>query len=285
MQTSRATKAHAKFAPHVIEAISKALCEYSEFLSHSRIDRAFEALQLREINPSTTEYQKTKWIRVYDTLLGYQKRTGSGQCVVQFIEHCLNPAGYTTKPELFEQVRSDVNERLSFVGLRVSKQGKVEKGSVATTLDESARIADSMVTELRRRSAHPYVLKYCSRELIQKDLFHGVHEATKGVFERLRLATGVLGDGAELVDKTLGLNGGPMIAINRCVTESEKSVQKGFCNLLKGAAGIWRNRTAHELRLTSDLERQEVLDALATLSYIHRQLDNAVVTRTGERVP
>jgi len=159
--------------------------------------------------------------------------------------------------------------------------GKVRTVHAATTHDEAAQRADKVIAQLRRRHAHPQVLMYCEREIMSKDLFHGVHEGTKSVFERLRNATGERGDGPALVDKCFGMSSGtPLIAINLMASDSEKSEHTGFMNLLKGVYGLWRNTTAHETRLGNDLQERDVVDAITTLSYIHWRLDSAVNTRT-----
>lgn len=74
---------------------------------------------------------------------------------------------------------------------RVNDQGKVARAAAtATTLDEVARLAGRLRTELVRRGVHPEVLRYCEEELLRKSLFHAVFEATKDVSERLRQMSG-----------------------------------------------------------------------------------------------
>jgi uncharacterized protein (TIGR02391 family) len=273
------------FSPQIVEQVAKVLCDTEGGLTNGQIDRAFSALGLREVNKATGRYQKTKWRRVHETLLGHQQASKSNEVVVRFIEFCLHPGQFVDSPATFSRIQGELNERLSFEGIHLNDQGKVVPGKRANTLSEAAQIADSLVAELRHRNVHPKVLAFSDRELLQKDLFHGVHEATKSIFERLRQATTETTDGAELIDALFGLgNGFPVIAINNCDTDSEKSEHKGFANLIRGAAGIWRNTTAHDPRAVSDVTRLEILDALATLSYIHRRLDTAVNVHTGETV-
>jgi uncharacterized protein (TIGR02391 family) len=273
------------FQEGVIEQIARLIGATDSEFSNNKIERAFARLNIKEVNPPTGNQIKAKWRRIDDTLVGHQRRTNSGQVVVRFIEDCVNPGNFMDRPDRFDHWRDALNGVLVFEGLSISRAGKVEKGSKAETLDEAAKIADSLIAELKRRAVHPTVLAFCDRELLQKDLFHGVHEATKSVFERLRQATTETSDGSELIEALFGLgNGAPVIAINDCDTESEKSEHKGFANLMKGAYGIWRNTTAHDARAVSEVKRQEVLDALGTLSYIHRRLDSAVNVHTGETV-
>jgi len=68
---------------------------------------------------------------------------------------------------------------------------------------------------------------------LKDNYFHGVREAIKSVADKLRTRTGLTDDGATLVDRTL-LGEAPLLAINALKTDSEKSEQRGFANLVKG---------------------------------------------------
>ncbi|MFJ8158808.1 TIGR02391 family protein [Streptomyces sp. NPDC094468] len=57
-----------------------------------------------------------------------------------------------------------------------------------------------MRAELRRRSTHPEVLRYCTLEILAKNPFHAGLEAVKSVADRLRTLTGQGLDGARLPD-------------------------------------------------------------------------------------
>jgi hypothetical protein len=65
-------------------------------------------------------------------------------------------------------------------------EGKLAKTRQATTLNEAARVAGELVSELRRRDCHPALLTYCDEELIRKSLFHAIQEAAKSIPDRLR---------------------------------------------------------------------------------------------------
>jgi uncharacterized protein (TIGR02391 family) len=64
-----------------------------------------------------------------------------------------------------------------------------------------------------------------------------------------------------------------MLAINPLKTESEKSEQKGFANLLRGTFGMFRNTTAHEARIYWPIGKDDAEDLLSLVSLIHRRLD------------
>ncbi len=64
-----------------------------------------------------------------------------------------------------------------------------------------------------------------------------------------------------------------MFAINSFKTESEKSEQRGFANLVKGTFGMFRNPTAHAPRIHWPLVQADAEDLLSLVSLIHRRID------------
>ncbi len=68
-----------------------------------------------------------------------------------------------------------------------------------------------------------------------------------------------------------------MLAINALATENDRSEQKGFCNLIKGTFGMFRNPAAHAPRLYWHMTKEEAEDAFSLISLIHRRLDQATM--------
>ena len=69
-------------------------------------------------------------------------------------------------------------------------------------------------------------------------------------------------------------------------TETEKSEQKGFANLVKGMFGTFRNVTGHAPKTTWPISEQDALDLLPLVSYIHRRIDAAAnVPQVGRTSP
>ena len=68
-----------------------------------------------------------------------------------------------------------------------------------------------------------------------------------------------------------------MLAINPLRTDSERSEQKGFANLVRGAFGMFRNTTAHEARIHWTMSKSDAEDLLSLVSLIHRRLDGATM--------
>jgi len=91
---------------------------------------------------------------------------------------------------------------------------------------------------------------------------------------QLRVKSGLSEDGAKLVDATL-CGSAPRIAINDLLTDSQRSEQSGFANLVKGVFGMFRNPTAHEARVLWCMSKEDAEDLLSIASLIHRRIDAA----------
>ena len=161
---------------------------------------------------------------------------------------------------------------LAFSGFYVRDDGKVAHADKATTLDAARARAGRLKAALESRVVHAEVLNYCRAELLEENYFHAVFEATKGVAERIRLLSGLNGDGADLVNKAFA-GQQPVLALGPLTTESEKSEQKGFANLLIGLFGAVRNPLAHAPKTNWPMSEQDALDILTLVSLIHRKLD------------
>lgn len=110
-------------------------------------------------------------------------------------------------------------------------------------------------------------------ELLANNYFHSVFEANKGLFQRIRDLSGITTDGVALIEQVFSNN--PILIINNYISQSEKDEHKGFCNILKGLCGMFRNPEAHEPKVTWEITEQDALEILGMISYCHRRLDNA----------
>lgn len=224
----------------------------------------------------------TKWRRLEAALQTRQQAQRASNCLIRFINLAMDPGRYVDDPNRFHALRDGLTEALALIGMRVNGDGRVATARRATNLDEVAKLAGRLQTELRRRGVHDQVIFYCQEELIRKSLFHAVFEATKGLAARLRTLSGSTLDGAELVDHCFGMKtGAPVICINSFVSQSDRSEHTGFGNLLRGVFGTFRNPPAHAPRALADwtVSEPDALDLFSTLSFLHRRLDKAVVNR------
>lgn len=252
-----------------IESLSRVI---GEFLSGSQITKF-----LGECAIDDPGFNTTKWRRLYDSLSLKQESDRCANNIVNFIHHVMRPSRHFDKKNEFDEAREQLNRVLSFEGLELEETGVVKPVSKTTTIAEADARALKLKQNLLSREVHQDVLSFCKAELLVDNYFHAVFEATKSIAEKIRTKTGLDLDGAALVDEAFAFKSRiPHLAINSLQTESERSEQKGFSNLLKGVFGTFRNTTAHAPKVTWVIEELDALDILSTISLIHRRLDKSV---------
>lgn len=234
-----------------------ARCEIDDFPATSKARRLFGALNQRQV------------------------RDRCGNAVAAFILAVMEPVRWAGRSDAFNEMRLRVNRVLVFSGYAVVEDGALSRVAVARTLSEAEERADRLLAGLQKRGVHGDVLRFCRAELLQENYFHAVFEATKSVADKIRQRTGLTTDGSELVDQALGLHKDrlPMLAYNSVRTETERSEHTGMMNLLKGMFGVFRNVTAHAPKISWPIGEQDAMDLLSIASFLHRRLDNAVLTQ------
>lgn len=255
------------FSQSELEAIAAALADTSEGLTGSEIAHILATLKMADPAPAMT-----KWKRLHNAFVERQNYSQNRRAILQFIREAMKPERYAKQPERFEAMRANINRALAFSGLAVSASGELHAVTRAETLTEAQRRADDLRADLTRRGVHPDVLRFCRAELVADNYFHAVLEATKSIADKLRAKSGLTEDGAKLVDATL-CGSAPRVAINELTTESQRSEQSGFANLIKGVFGMFRNPTAHEARILWAMSKEDAEDLLSLASLIHRRLD------------
>ncbi len=256
----------------VMKEVAAVLADTEEGLTGKEIGDLLVRLRMTDPLPTATKRD-----RLTEAFVARQNKDGNPRRIITFIVHAIEPVRYRDRPELFTLRQDRLNERLAFVGLHVNDRGRVARGACAETLDQATLIATSIRDELQRRRTHPEVFRYCSVEVLKRDNFHACLEATKSIFDRLRIMTGESGDGAALVDVALALgkSGTPSLAINSLSAQTERDEQSGLANLIKGLGGLYRNPTAHDPRLNRSISEEELLEVLTMISMVHRRLDGA----------
>jgi uncharacterized protein (TIGR02391 family) len=257
------------FSQSELEAIAQALADTSDGLTGSEIGHILASLKMADPTP-----QMTKWKRLHNAFVERQNFSHNRRAVVQFIREAMKPERYARQAERFEPMRANVNRALAFVGMAVNVDGTLAAADRVGTLSEARRRAQELRADLVSREVHPDVLAFCREEVLADNYFHAVLEATKSVADKLRTRTGLSDDGGSLVDKALA-GDIPMLAINPFKTDSERSEQRGFANLVKGIFGMFRNPTAHAARIHWTMEKKDAEDLLSVVSLIHRRIDAA----------
>ena len=258
------------FTAGQMEAVCQVLADTNEGLTGSEISQMLRQVRVSDVDPTNT-----KWKRLFNALAESQERTRSGDRVLAFVSHALEPARYQGNSSTLEERRDRVNVvLLLYDGLEFRGDGKFHKTKKASSLPEAQQRASRLRSALERREVHPDVLRYCSAEFLGDNPFHAVLEATKSVAEKIRKKTGLTSDGARLAQEALAGNG-PLLRINALATESHKSEQRGFATLLIGMFGTFRNPTAHAPRISWRMPEEDALDLFTLASYAHRRLDGA----------
>lgn len=257
----------APFSSQHLEAACRVLADTAQGLTGTQIGRLLQEIQVADPSPDMT-----KWKRLFNALAEAQNRHQVGNHLIMFINRAMNPVSYASNSGAFAWRRDELNVVLAFSGFYVRDDGKVAHADKANTLDEARARAGRLRVALESRAVHSEVLNYCRAELMEENYFHAVFEATKGVAERIRQLSGLSGDGADLVNKAFG-GQQPVLVLRALSTESEKSEQKGFVNLLIGLFGAVRNPLAHAAKTQWPMSEQDALDILTLASLIHRKLD------------
>lgn len=253
-----------------LEAACKVLADTQKGLTGSQIGRLLQEIKIIDTSP-----EMTKWKRLFNALAEAQNKYQVGNHLIMFINRAMNPVNYANNKVDFDWRKDELNIVLSFSGFYIRDNGEVYHSKKETTLKGARARAGHLKSLLEDRKVHHEVLKYCRTELVEKNYFHAVLEATKGINERIRNISGLVTDGADLVNTAFSVKK-PIIAINPLRTDTEKSEQKGFSNLLIGLFGAIRNPTAHAPKITWPMSEQDALDILTLVSFLHRKLDNAV---------
>lgn len=257
----------APFSSQHLEAACRVLADTARGLSGTQIERLLQEIEVADTSPGMT-----KWKRLFNALAGAQNKHQVGNHLIMFVNRAMNPVSYARDPATFTWRRDELNVVLAFSGFYVREDGKVGQADKATTLDAARARAGRLKSALESRVVHAEVLNYCRSELLDENYFHAVFEATKGVADRIRLLSGLNGDGADLVNKAFA-GQQPVLALGALNSESEKSEQKGFANLLIGLFGAVRNPLAHAPKTNWPMSEQDALDILTLVSLIHRKLD------------
>ncbi len=251
----------------ILEGISKTLGDTNNGLTGPEIGKF-----LLEVNIPDIDSSNTKWKRLYHAFVDFQNKKQISNNILKFVNKSMNPARFVGKHEQFEFLRAELNKRLAFIGLELSERGKFIKTVGATTIAEAQQRVNRLKSKLELRNTHPTIYQYCSAELLAENYFHTVFEAAKSIAETIRQRTGLTEDGSELIDKAFSIRN-PMIQINDLSTETKESEHKGFANLIKGVFGMFRNTTAHSPRIVWEINENDALDILSTISLIHRRLN------------
>lgn len=259
----------ATFTSSQLRAIADALADTTEGLTGSEISHLLAVCKMLDTDP-----QITKRHRLYNAFVHSQNERQERTRILGFVRHAMKPERYIREPQRYEPLRANLNRALAFAGLALDASGGLASVERAQTLTEAQHRASELRTDLEFRKVHPDVLRFCKEELLKDNYFHAVFEATKSVADKLRAMSGLTDDGGTLVDRCLG-GELPLLAINSLSTESERSEQRGFMNIVKGIFGMFRNTTAHSPKISWVVDKNDAEEVFTLLSLVHKRIDAA----------
>jgi uncharacterized protein (TIGR02391 family) len=257
------------FSQSQLQAIADALGETALGLTGSEIGHLLRTCRMQDPSPEITKRH-----RLYNAFVHTQNQKQDRVPILAFIRHAMKPAQYIREADRYEPMRLNLNTALAFAGLAIEASGTLVSVDRASTLSEAQRRAADLRDDLDLRNVHPDVLKFCREELLAENYFHAILEAAKGVADKLRKRTGLTDDGATLVDRSLA-GDLPLLIINPFITETDKSEQRGFANLVKGLFGMFRNPTAHAPKISWAVNKEDAEEVFTLLSLVHKRIDGA----------
>lgn len=261
------------FKRETLEGITGILGDTSQGLSNNEISNFGQQSGLPRIE---TQMGYSKKNRLFDMFADSQNRRQNNQIIANFILLSCSPSRFLDRQDEFDWQRNQLNKVLSFEGVALNESGKFVPVRQANTIKDAEARARELRSDLQTRGVHPDVLAFCRAELLQDNYFHAVLEAVKSVAHKMRERTGLLDDGAILVQHVYG-GSTPILAINSLKSKSERDEQKGFCNLVTGVFGMFRNPTAHEPKVHWEVRKEDAEDLLSLVSLIHRRIDKSVM--------
>lgn len=167
-----------------IEAVGQIIGATAEGLTGSQIERVLARCKLPDPGPIT------KARRITDSLVQAQTAERTCKPVLRLLLAAMEPQSYVDQLRVFTERQARLNAVLVFEGVRINDGGKVAAGPKAATLSAAAQHANSLRAELVRRVAsYEEVFLSCTAELLERNTFHALLEATKGFADRVRSLT------------------------------------------------------------------------------------------------
>jgi uncharacterized protein (TIGR02391 family) len=254
--------------PISIEKLSRILGEYTTGGQLTQL--------LIQCSLECPEDISTKWRRINFAFLRSQEIHQTPNHILRFVKVFTEPVRFIDQPHVFNELMSEINPILAFSGYKIDNDNNILRTSIVTNISDAQKRSNELKQILSQRQIHPEVIKFCKPELLDKNYFHAVLEANKSVFEKIRQLSSLTCDGSELIDKAFSTKN-PILALNTLRTDSERSEQSGFANLLKGISSMFRNPTAHSPKVYWEISKEDAVDLMSTLSFVHRKLESNVV--------
>lgn len=215
----------------------------------------------------------TKWRFLYSTLEQLQKQDYGPYQILKIIEKICDPQEYFGNPSGHENIVNNINEILSFYGLKFDKS----KNKVVTTGQKETSLHTSEIEDIRlfhMRSFQPEVIRHAREQFHFGHYFDAVDECCKAFAKYVNVKSQLEKHGSELMGSALSLKG--PLKLNSQKTETERNEQDGLMHLCIGLMKGIRNPEEHEPQQDWKIEKEDALDILSFISYLYRKIDKTV---------
>lgn len=180
-----------KIAPipsEVLENICRVIADTDTGLTGTEIGRLLSESLITDTDPTMT-----KWKRLFNAFANAQNKLQCSNNILTFIQKAMQPVRYLDNDELFEFRLMELNKRLGFVGLELSKEAKYRKVTKVSTIQkvtidksnnknqdyhiaisfagEDREVAESIANKLREKGYKMFYDKYEQATLWGKDLY------------------------------------------------------------------------------------------------------------------
>ncbi|EGT4637067.1 TIGR02391 family protein [Clostridioides difficile] len=262
-----------KLIPKFSESDCKEICSIiKDYCTGSEISRFLNDLNFYNIQKnSIINYSKTQIL--LSSVMEEQKRYNDGSPLLKLVQVIFNPMRFINNNDYdWKTAIVELNTKFQFFGLMLDDSGKIKSCIKTNTYNEAEKRYKSLKNKLLSNNIHPEVLKCCKAEYLDKNYFHCILEASKGIFCKLRSLSTLDLDGNKLINNVFNENY-PIIIFNTLQTEEEKNEYLGFKYLLKSITCLFRNPKAHNLKIYSYTSEEDAFMVLNILSYAFKQLD------------
>lgn len=259
------------FKPSTLEMLANSTADIDPQITGSVIHHFLLQAQIEDV--SYTEQFLAKRKKLYNAFATYQNTYQCANNIVAFIQMILAPQRYLNNEDIYNKLKGAINSQLAFEGLLLNEANEVIAVEKASKITDVQIRVEGLRNKLIQQEAHQAIFYFCNEELLANNYFHAVFEANKGLFHKIQDLSGLTIDGNSLIEQAFSTN--PILIINDYITPSEKDEHKGFCNILKGLCGMFRNPGAHEPKVEWEITEQDALEILGIISYCHRRLDKA----------
>lgn len=179
----------------VLENICRVIGDTETGLTGTEIGRILSESLIIDISPSIT-----KWKRLYDAFNNNQIKNKCSNNILTFLQKAMQPVRYIDKNELFEFRLLELNKRLVFEGLELSKEAKFKKVPKFSTIQnvnifnraqvedydiaisfagEDRVIAERIAESLKQKGYNVFYDKYEQATLWGKDLYEHLTDVYK----------------------------------------------------------------------------------------------------------